>query len=86
MSDLLNETLQERGNIEQSICGMLQSVSPWERFRCIMSHMLLSPVLPHSQTERLTIIESIFGEVLKSKQLEGGSSDSDEDELSESER
>lgn len=62
--------MQERGHIEKSIVGLLKGVSKWERFRSIMSHMLLSPALPYAKKERLIVLETIFEDLELSVELE----------------
>ena len=60
MSDTINEKIQEYGNVEIAILGILESVGEWEQFRCIMSNILLSSILPHATKERLEVLKTIF--------------------------
>lgn len=60
MSDTINEKIQEYGNVEIAILGLLESVGEWERFKCIMSNIILSSMLPHSTKDRLEILKSLF--------------------------
>lgn len=71
VSDTINEKIQEYGNVEIAISGLLESVREWEQFKCIMSNILLSSMLPHATKERLQILKSLFSSEVFNMYMKG---------------